>query len=330
LQPLIEGLRKTLEIKQGNTKKCGPGLAELLKKTVAVDGAFLPALANVAWAVRNRNQHGSQSCRARFDLLLQVDNWLPDAIVVPEPKQSEADSARLHIQPGKLYLYDRGYTNLELIADHYNLQTVDAPEIRSEFVMRIKKDGIGKKKKVAIGLTLVEDLALTEQDREAGVMSDRLVQLNSGKSHRLGLKNVQLREVVIEYKDEDGEIKTLRLLTNLLDIPAHVVGQLYRYRWQVELFFRWLKSYGNFRHLISQTKEGMQLNLYVAIIGIMLMYLHTGFRPSKYMFSMMSLVAGGGASLEEIMPILRERERQCTLARASQQRRAAKKRTEKM
>ena len=109
-----------------------------------------------------------------------------------------------------------------------------------------------------------------------------------------------------------------------------VIGQLYRYRWQVELFFRWMKSYSNFRHLISQTKEGMQLNLYVAIIGIMLMYLQTGFRPSKYMFAMMSMVATGGATLEDITPILRERERRCALDRESQRKRNAKKRAEKM
>lgn len=68
----------------------------------------------------------------------------------------------------------------------------------------------------------------------------------------------------------------------------------------------------------------MQLSLYVAIIGIMLMYLHTGFRPSKYMFSMMSLVASGSSTLDEIMPILRERERQCALARESKKLYAAK------
>ncbi|VAX41414.1 hypothetical protein MNBD_PLANCTO02-292 [hydrothermal vent metagenome] len=77
----------------------------------------------------------------------------------------------------------------------------------------------------------------------------------------------------------------------------------------------------------------MQLNLYVAIIGIMLMYLQTGFRPSKYMFAMMSMVsmvATGGATLDDITPILRERERRCALDRESQRKRNAKKRAEKM
>ena len=328
LQPLIHALRKGLDKTQLKGKKKDRDLSALVAQAVAVDGTFIPALAEVLWAVQNRNQHGSQSYRARIDVMLQVDNWIPDAIVIPEPKQGEANSARQHIQPGKIYLYDRGYNNLKLLADHYRLTDVAHPQVMAEFIIRLKKDVAGKKKS-AIGYTTIEERTLTDEDRAAGVVSDRIVQLNSDAARRLKLHNILLREVVIEY-EEDGETKTLSLLTNMLDVPAVVIGQLYRYRWQVELFFRWMKSYSNFRHLISQTKNGMQLNLYVAIIGIMLMYLHTGFRPSKYMFAMMSMVTAGGATLEGITPILRERERRCALDRESQRKRNAKKRAEKM
>jgi hypothetical protein len=67
------------------------------------------------------------------------------------------------------------------------------------------------------------------------------------------------------------------------------------------------------------------LNFYVVIIGAMMMYLHSDGRPSKYLFSLLGLVVDGGATLAEIMPILRERERQCAVARASAARRRAKK-----
>ena len=328
LQPLIHALREGLDKTQTNGKKKDRDLSSLVAQAVAVDGTFIPALAEVLWAVQNRNQHGSQSYRARVDAMLQVDTWIPDAIVIPEPKQGEADSARQHIQPGKIYLYDRGYNSLNLIADHHDLTDVAHPQVQAEFIIRLKKDGEGKKKS-AIGYTTIEERTLTDEDRAAGVVSDRIVQLNSDAARRLKLQNVFLREIVIEY-EEDGETKTLSLLTNMLDVSAVVIGQLYRYRWQVELFFRWMKSYSNFRHLISQTKNGMQLNLYVAIIGIMLMYLHTGYRPSKYTFAMMSIVANGGDTLEGITTILRERERRCALARESQRKRNAKKRAEKM
>jgi hypothetical protein len=89
------------------------------------------------------------------------------------------------------------------------------------------------------------------------------------------------------------------------------------------LFFKWLKSYANFNHLISHSREGVLLSFYVAVIGVLLMYLHTGFRPSKYATVLLGLAAQG-ATVEEILPILRERERQCEVARQSAARRLAK------
>ena len=91
------------------------------------------------------------------------------------------------------------------------------------------------------------------------------------------------------------------------------------------MFFRWFKSVGHFGHLISHCRDGVLAHLYVTIIAVLLTYLHTGSRPSKYMFAMLSLVASGAAALEEIFPILRERERRKELDRASAARRRAKK-----
>jgi hypothetical protein len=65
----------------------------------------------------------------------------------------------------------------------------------------------------------------------------------------------------------------------------------------------------------------------VTIIAVLLMHLHTGYRPSKYMFALLSQVAAGAATLDEIMPIFRERERRKELDRASAARRSAKKKS---
>ena len=128
---------------------------------------------------------------------------------------------------------------------------------------------------------------------------------------------------MIASPDEPGG--QIRLLTNLIEVEAHILGTIYRYRWQVELFFRWLKTIANFRHLMSHDRSGILLSFYVAVIGVLLMYLFTGGKPSLYAFNMLSMAAGGGATLEEIMPILKERERRVALDKASRARRDAKK-----
>jgi hypothetical protein len=111
LVPIIEALRRQLNRKRAG--RFGPGarpgagpehdLNELLRQTVAVDGTFLHAVAGVAWVVAGANNHGAVRHRARLDAHLNVSTWLPEAIVVPAPGQSEADSAIEHLQAGRIY-----------------------------------------------------------------------------------------------------------------------------------------------------------------------------------------------------------------------------------
>lgn len=320
LLPIITELRRPLNRKNVTVPNCGRAdLSELLKRTIAVDGTFLPAVADVAWAIRNANNHGTQSHRARLDVHLDVATWLPEAIVVPDAGQSEASSAIEHIQEGRIHLYDRAFSSFALLNAHYR-QDGDDWVPRSHFVVRYRPAGGNSPQ-----LMETTDCELTSEDIEAGVISDRTGVFHSSKPCRHQLNAVPLREVCL-HMETDGETKTLRLITNLLDVPASVIGQLYRWRWQVELFFRWLKCFGNFTHLISHSREGVLMHFYVTIIAALLMYLHTGYRPSKYLFVLLSQVASGSATLDEVLPILRERERQSQLARESAARRRAKKR----
>lgn len=316
LEPILTALRGQLSRKQAGRGTPPSGLQALLKQTIAVDGTFLPAVAEVAWAVAGSNNHASKHHRARVDVHLNVASWLPEAIVIPEVGQSEADSAKENLQPGNIYVYDRGYMSYALLKTHYK-EEEDTPQ--SSFVVRFKPEGGNSPR-----LQEASERPLSDEDRAAGVLSDRVGYFISKNARQAKLTKIPLREVQIAYEDQ-GKPKTLRLITNLMDVSAHTIGLLYRHRWQVELFFRWLKSFGNFGHLISHTRAGVQMHFYVTLIAMLLMYLHTGHRPSKYMFALLSQVAVGAATLEEVLPILRERERRNELERQSAARRAAKK-----
>lgn len=315
LEPILEALRGQLTRKASAQPASGcDDLTKLLQQTVAVDGTFLPAAAEVAWAVCNKNNHGARRHRARMDVHLSVSDWLPEAIVAPAEGQSEAESAVEQLQPGRIYLYDRGYMSFSLIAAHYD----QSHEPLSHFVARYRQAGGNSPE-----LHEATSREITAEDQAAGVLSDCVGHFKTSNKYRHPLPRIPLREVVIEY-EEKGQPSQLRLITNLQEAPAHVIATLYRHRWQVELFFRWLKSYANFGHLISHSREGVETHFYVTVIAVLLMYLHTGYRPSKYLFALMGQVGAGVATLEEIMPILRERERQNELARQSAARRREK------
>lgn len=311
LQPLLGELRAALGRKYAGGAP--PDLYNLLKQVLAVDGTFFSAAADVAWAVGHRNQRSGTRYRARLDVHIDVHTWLPEIVVVPEPGEGEAHSAARTIILGAIHVYDRGIASFELLAAHYGIANGDwTPQ--AHFVLRMKKPGSG-----GIAFVATQERPLSEAARAAGVESDRMGYLPGNRSSKA--PPIVVREIIIRMAD--GE--QLRLLTNLLDIEPEAVAILYRYRWQVELFFRWLKCYANFDHLISHSRQGVLLNFYVVVIGVMLMYLHTGGRPSKYAFILLGMLAQGkGATLDDVLPILRERERQCERDRKSAALRRAK------
>ena len=119
---------------------------------------------------------------------------------------------------------------------------------------------------------------------------------------------------VIERK---GKTTELWLITDRFDLDADLVAIAYRYRWSVELFFRWLKCVAKFEHLISHSQNGITIQFYVAVIGVLLTYIRTGQRPGVYEFRCLSWVARGMmdvATMHEVLA-LRQRERDQNKAR---------------
>jgi hypothetical protein len=306
LEPIVRHLHAACLAQGGG--RLPADLPETLGKVLAVDGSFFAIAADVAWAVMHRANNGVQRASVRLDVHLNVATWLPEVIGVSGSETSEAQHAAQVITPGAIHVYDRGIFSFELLEAQ--------AAANAFFVHRLRQPGPRSPQFVAS-----ESRPLTAADVAAGVISDTLGRM-AGSTHRQA-PEVLCREIVIRSPNEPGG--EIRLLTNLLDVTAHVVGLLYRYRWQVELFFRWLKVFANFSHLISESRAGLQLTFYVAVIGVMLMYLHSGAKPSKYAFSLLGLVANGSATLEEIAPILAERERRIGLENAGRLRRKLRK-----
>ena len=279
-----------------------------MAQVLAVDGSFFRLAADVAWAVRHGTNRGGKRASARLDVHLDVATWLPEVIDVCGAETSEAASACRHIRPGAIHVYDRGIFSFALIEAQV--------QVDAFFVHRVREAGERSPQFVP-----TQEQPPTAADGAAGVLADRRGYL-AGSEHRKA-PAVLLREVLLHAPDEPGG--QVRLLTNLLDLPAPLLGLIYRHRWQVELFFRWLKVYAHFEHLISQSRTGILLSFYVAVIGVLLMYLFSNAKPSKYAFNLLSLVARGAATLAEIAPILQERERRIALEKA----RLARKRAEK-
>lgn len=305
LLPLIQDLKA----KVPNLPQTDRQLQQLFQRAIAIDGSLFAVAGNVAWALRKRKAWSKQTDDRfiRLDLQYCCAKGLMDGLEINGRGTSETTAARRRIEPGKLYIADRGIFSFAYVQDLLNA--------KADLVLRIKTSQC---------LTVVAEQPLTPEQKAAGVRSDRLVRLSPSQAGAVAPSEV-LREVVLF--DPRNPDKPVRLLTNLMDVEAEVVGEVYRWRWQIELFFRWLKVHAHFRHVISHGKNGLTLSFYVAVIGVLLIYLHSGRRRvSKYAYNMLCMVAAGWGSLQDILPVLARREHEQDLAR---QRLAARKQAEK-
>jgi hypothetical protein len=300
LEPIIEDLRARVPDLQHTDAKLGA----LTSRVRAVDASLFTVAADVAWALKQRRPNGKGRATVRLNLQWAVAAGTPEGVSVSGADTSEAKTLMAHLEPDLIYVMDRGYVNFELLDRILHAC--------SDFVLRLKSN---------TNFTRLKDLPLTEDDRAAGVVSDRVGRLSgSTDSHAPG---AMVREIIIVNPEQPD--RPVRLLTSILDVPAHVVGQLYRWRWKIELFFRWLKVHANFEHLTSHSENGVAAGFYIAVIGVLLIYIHTQQPVSKYAYALLGMVASGQTTLADITPILERRERECELDR----KRRARKRAEK-
>ena len=97
--------------------------------------------------------------------------------------------------------------------------------------------------------------------------------------------------------------KTLLVATDLT-IEAELISQIYRYRWQIELFFKWMKCILKFRHLIAESPEGVAIQTYSALIAALMLKALVGKKPTKRQIELIQFHFMGYVDFEEMIRIL--------------------------
>ena len=258
--------------------------AQALRDLTAVDGTLLPALPKMLWALWVDADHRAAKLHLHFDVLKGV----PCDATLTQGNGSETEQLQATLSPHRLYVLDRGYASYQL------LQAILA--VGSSFVVRVK-DNIG------YGLTC--ERPLTDAARAAGVVRD-LELLRLGTLYGPGSFLHKLRLVIVRRTCPDGRIEELWLLTDRFDLDAELVALAYRYRWTVELFFRWFKCILGCRHLLALDANGVAIQCYVALIASLLVTLWTGRKPTKRTWEMIQFYLIGWATLEELQAHLEQ------------------------
>jgi hypothetical protein len=273
-----------------------PRLKDVHKTLTLCDGTLLAALPRLAQSMWKHSRSGNRMHGWRMHTQFELDRHVPvDVQLTPYRCQGDEPAVlSSHLQAGCCYVMDRGYFSYRLFDGIVN--------IGSDYVCRVKK---------TIGvLEVIEQRELTPEARAAGVVADRVVRAGSLKDKRAAHR-IRLIEVhaLVQPRGARGEGKpqasakteVLLIATNMLDVPAELIGLIYRYRWTVELFFRFFKQMLGCRHLISDDPDGITIQCYCAVIACMLLQLWTGKKPDKYMHRMIGFYLCGWASEEDLL-----------------------------
>ena len=248
-------------------------------------------------ASRRKEQTGSGMIKWRLHGHFEVDRYVPTRMDLTPNDGGEHDERAVlekTIEEDRLYVMDRGYAKFTL----FN-RIVKA---KSSYVCRLRDNS---------AYEVIEERPLTEADRAAGILSDQTVRLGQN-SKTAARPDHTIRLVCIKcsphtsrgkYKgastgpDSDG---VLRVATNLLDVPAEIIGLLYSKRWAIEIFFRFFKQILGCRHLLSHHANGIKIQTYCAIIACLMIALHTGRKPTLRTYEMICFYFCGLASDSEL------------------------------
>jgi IS4 transposase len=169
---------------------------------------------------------------------------------------------------------------------HYGLEYGFFSELRQKgvsYVIRIRNNPC---------MEIVEELPLTESDQAVGVTWQGMVKLGDK------WQGAPIRVVKVEVDDKE------LLIATDLEIEAELIALIDRYRWQIELFFKWMKSILGNRHLMAESPEGVAIQTYSALIAALMLQLLTGKRPTKRAMELIRFYMIGYAILEEVMSML--------------------------
>ena len=270
---LAQVIRDLAAQAQGMVQFGSREVREAVQTLTAVDGTILRALNRMSWAPA-----AGFGCGLRLNLHFSVfDQVVADWSITPS-RDSEIKEWKKRCQRGSFYVGDRLYGS-----DHLWLKQLQKKGV--DFVLRLNGNVWRKPTAPA--------LELSEADRKAGVISDQIVELGCRGGGPV------LRVIEIQTPRE-----TILLATTREDLSAELIGQIYRYRWQIELFFKWFKTMLPCKHWMAESPAGVTIQIYCAMIAALLLLLWTGQRPTKRQMEALRFYWNGFIDEEELLEAL--------------------------
>jgi transposase len=251
------------ELLQTMMKQAHRGLRRKLAETTYLIDATSARLNehSAAWA-----RYSAGVCGAKVHVIYDADADRPIYAAVSAANVNDITAAQqMPIEPGATYVFDLGYYDYAWWAE------LDAVGCR--IVTRFKSN---------TPLAVVKELTVVPG---SNILSDRIGFLPFRQARN---RHNPMQDAVREVRVTTDTGKVLRILSNDLDASAHQIADLYRRRWAIELFFRWVKQILKITRFVGTSENAVRIQIAVALIAFLLLRLAQGTQkaiPSPIVFA---------------------------------------------
>ncbi|MQP06859.1 IS4 family transposase [Segatella copri] len=205
-------------------------------KVYAFDSTTIPLCLSVFWWAKFRKKKGGVKVHVLYDLEVQVPAFYH--ITTASVHDSKA-MPEIPYETGAYYIFDRGYNNFKEL---FRIQRME-----SFFVVRAKTN-------------LQNKCVKWKRRMPKNILSDAEIELTVYNSRKDYPDNLRL---VRYYDEEQG--REFMFLTNAMDLTAQQIADLYKNRWQIELFFKWLKQHLKIKKFWGTTENAVRIQIAAAI-----------------------------------------------------------------
>ena len=205
-------------------------------KVYAFDSTTIPLCLSVFWWAKFRKKKGGVKAHVLYDLEAQVPAFYH--ITTASVYDSKA-MPEIPYETGAYYVFDRGYNNF---GELYRIQRME-----SFFVVRAKSN-------------LQYRCVKWKRRLPKNILTDAEIELTVYKSRKDYPENLRL----VRYYDEEQD-REFMFLANAMDLTAQQIADLYKNRWQIELFFKWLKQHLKIKKFWGTTENAVRIQISAAI-----------------------------------------------------------------
>lgn len=251
-----------------------------LKETVyALDSTTVDLCLNLfPWARFRRAK-----AAIKLHTLLDLRGSIPTFISISQGKQADVRVLdELLLEPGSFYVMDRGYLDFERL--HGFVLAAAFFVTRSKSHLRFNR------------------LESRPVDTSTGVRSDQLVRLRHASSRQHYPDKLRR----IHYVDADTG-KSLVFLTNHFELPALTISRLYKSRWKVELFFKWIKQHLRIKHFYGTSDNAVKTQVWISIcVYVLVAIVKKQLRCEKTLNSILQILSVNAFEQEPLHQLLRD------------------------